>query len=98
MSTARTISGNDALNERKDEIVSDLVSGRYTDIRINQQQVDADGRLVGINRPDIQATSPEGVRRYYELDTESSGQGLRHLARILSNDDDGDVELMEQED
>lgn len=97
LSTQRPISTSDSQNERKDEIVSELRSQGYTDIRVNQQQVDAAGQLVGINRPDIQATAQDGTRHYFVLDTESVDQGPRHMVRILSNDDTGEVQLIDQE-
>ena len=95
--TQRPISTSPSQNARKDEIVSDLQSQGYTDIRVNQQQVNAAGQLVGINRPDIQATAPDGTRHYFVLDTTSSDQGPRHMVRILSNDDGGEVVLIDQE-
>ncbi len=95
--TWRPISSSATQNARKDEIVNDLQSKGYTIIRVNQRQVNADGQVVGINRPDIQATAPDGTRHYYELDTASSDRGPSHMARILSNDDSGDVDLIDQD-
>ena len=74
-------------NVRKDELSQQLMDKGYTDIRINQQQVDATGLRVGINRPDIQATAPDGSREFWELDTNSSTRGPMHEARIVSNDE-----------
>jgi hypothetical protein len=95
--TWRPISLSASQNARKDEIVSDLQSQGYTNIRVNQAQVNAAGERVGINRPDIQATAPDGTRHYYELDTASSDRGPSHMLRILSNDDSGEVHLIEQD-
>lgn len=75
-------------NTRKDELVEQLTDRGYTEIRVNQQQVDAMGLRVGINRPDIQATAPDGTREFWELDTNSSSRGPMHEARIVSNDED----------
>jgi len=94
--TQRPISTSDTQNARKDEIVSDLQLQGYTDVRVNQQQVNGAGQLVGINRPDIQATAPDGTRHYFVLDTTSSDWGPSHMVRILSNDDSGEVHLIEQ--
>ena len=65
-----------------------------TDIRVNQQQVNANGVRVGTNRPDVQYTL-NGNRVYHEYDTPSSGRGPGHQARILSNDPGGTVHLHE---
>ena len=64
------------------------------DIRINQQQVNAAGVRVGINRPDLQYTL-NGVRYYYEWDRPPSPRAAGHKARILANDPAGRVELIE---
>ncbi|AZZ55026.1 hypothetical protein C7V51_03330 [Rathayibacter iranicus] len=66
---------------------------RIKDIRVNQQQVNADGERVGINRPDVQYTDADGVRRYIEWDTTASGRGPDHAARLRANDPDGVIEL-----
>jgi RHS repeat-associated protein len=57
-----------------------------TDIRVNQQQVDANGNRVGINRPDLQYTDAAGKRHYVEYDTSTSGRGPGHRQRITDND------------
>ena len=62
------------------------------DIRVNQQQVNAQGTRVGINRPDIQFTF-KGKRHYIEIDRSTSTRGLPHRIRILSNDPSGKVRL-----
>ncbi len=64
-----------------------------TDFRVNQQQVNADGARVGINRPDLQYTDDAGQRQYIEYDTSSSTRGLEHEQRILANDPSGHVTL-----
>lgn len=63
----------------------------FSDIRVDQQQVDATGVRVGVNRPDLQGTSPDGVRIYIEYDRTSSTRGPGHRARILANDPNGVV-------
>ncbi|MHC2186358.1 RHS repeat-associated protein [Rathayibacter agropyri] len=63
------------------------------DIRVNQQQVNADGERVGINRPDLQYTDANKVRHYIEWDTTASGRGPDHAARLRANDPDGVIEL-----
>ncbi len=64
-----------------------------TDIRINQWQVSAGGKVVGINRPDLQYTLG-GRRIYLEYDTEMSARGVDHFRRILANDPDADIWLI----
>ncbi|HEV2864845.1 MAG TPA: PAAR domain-containing protein [Pyrinomonadaceae bacterium] len=65
------------------------------DIRVNQQQVNAAGQRVGINRPDLQYTDANGRRVYIEYDRSTSARGLPHKERILSNDPQGEVILRE---
>jgi hypothetical protein len=55
------------------------------DVRVNQRQVTADRRGVGINRPDVQYTL-NGERYYIEWDTSSSSRGAGHASRIQLND------------
>ena len=62
------------------------------DFRVNQQQVDADGNRVGINRPDLQYTDANGQRNYVEYDTPSSNRGPGHADRIQANDPYGNVD------
>jgi hypothetical protein len=66
---------------------------KATDIRVNQEQVNAQGKRVGINKPDLQYTRQDGTRVYIEYDTPESGRGPGHEARILSNDPKGKVIL-----
>mgnify|MGYP000864618658 CR=1 FL=1 len=56
-----------------------------TDIRVNQQQVNALGQRVGINRPDLQYTV-NGQRYYVEYEGVANPRGAAHEARILAND------------
>jgi len=51
------------------------------------------GDRVGINRPDLQYTLPNGMRVYIEYDTATSGRGIPHANRILANDPQGIVIL-----
>lgn len=57
-----------AQNQAKDDLVRRLRDLGYTDIRVNQQQVNAARERVGINRPDVQGTTPGGERHYFEFD------------------------------
>jgi hypothetical protein len=56
-----------------------------TGIRVNQQQVNAFGERVGINRPDLQYTL-SGQRHYVEYEGLANARGALHEARILAND------------
>jgi hypothetical protein len=60
------------------------------DVRVNQWQVDADGKVQGINRPDLQYTV-NGKRFYIEYEQPSNPRGLSHAQRILRNDPTGTV-------
>ena len=68
------------------------------DIRVNQQQVNAQLERVGINRPDLQYTLPDGTRVYIEYDSPTSGRGPGHKSRILANDPGARVILKEVTD
>ncbi len=59
-----------------------------TDIRVNQQQVNAAGARVGINRPDLQYTL-DNLRYYIEYETQSLGAAIEHMPRIMANDPTG---------
>lgn len=56
----------------------------YRDIRVDQQQV-REGRIVGVNRPDIQAVDPRGQRVIVEVDTDP-GESRRHQQVITRLD------------
>jgi hypothetical protein len=66
--------------------VAYLKSIGATDIRVNQQQVDILVCRVGICRPDVQATLPNGRRILIEYDTSASNRGAGHANRALNND------------
>ncbi len=90
----RTIGKNDNQNADMQKRVADLKEKGATDIRVDQQQVNAQGEHVGINRPDLQYTL-DGKRHYVEWDTRSSGRGPGHESRIRANDPDAaSVELI----
>jgi hypothetical protein len=55
------------------------------DIRVNQEQVNAGGKRIGINKPDLQYTI--GKQRYYvEYEQPGNPRGMDHVKRILAND------------
>jgi hypothetical protein len=62
------------------------------DIRVNQQQVNALGQRVGINRPDLQYTL-NGQRHYVEYEGPDNPRGAAHEARIKANDPGAEFEL-----
>lgn len=57
-----------------------------TDIRLNQQQVNAAGRRIGVNRPDLQYTKANGQRVYIEYEGTANPRGAAHTQRIVAND------------
>ncbi|MEQ9485817.1 phage tail protein [Coleofasciculus sp. F4-SAH-05] len=60
----------------------------YNDIRFNQAQVNAQGNMVGRNRPDNAGINPNTDRRWnLEVDTQS-GQSLHHEQHIPIRDPD----------
>jgi hypothetical protein len=78
------------------ELQADLATAlrmKSTDIRVNQQQVNASGVRVGTNRPDLQFTLPNKQRIYVEYDTPGSQRGLPHLYRTQANDPIGKIIL-----
>lgn len=75
--------------------IEELTARGAQDIRVNQQQINAAGERVGTNRPDLQYTL-DGRRHYVEYDSPSSTRGPAHKDRILANDPEGNVTLIEQ--
>jgi len=57
-----------------------------SDIRINQQQVNAQGKRVGVNRPDLQYTTTGKQRVYIEYDRSTSNRAKAHMDRLQAND------------
>jgi len=62
----------------------------HTDIRKNQVQVDANGNVVGKNRPDLQSTDPNGKRHTYEYD-KSQKRSDAHVSKIKGNDPNTEI-------
>lgn len=93
----RKISKSPTQNQRAWDDIEELQKDLdVDDIRLNQWQVDADGKVVGMNRPDLQYTK-NGKRYYVEYDTSVSKRGEGHRDRILTNDvnaDPDDVSLL----
>ncbi len=75
-------------NAAMQEDVAAAKAAGHTDIRTNQQQVDASGERVGVNRPDLQSTDANGVRHYTEYDR-SSTSAAAHAQRTQANDPNG---------
>ena len=91
--TSRPVGKSPTQNAVAQADVAAMEEAGYTDIRVNQQQVNAAGERVGINKPDVQGTSPSGTREYIEYDTKASGRGPGHEQRIIANDPAGKVQL-----
>jgi uncharacterized Zn-binding protein involved in type VI secretion len=78
------------------QVQADIAAARAqgaTDFRVNQQQVNAAGQRVGVNRPDLQYTDANGQRVYIEYDTPNSNRGPIHEDRLLANDPNSTVIL-----
>jgi RHS repeat-associated protein len=89
----RTIGLSAAQNQRVQADAALAKAMGATDIRLNQWQVNASGKVVGINRPDLQYTFG-GKRFYVEYDTAISTRGVDHFRRILTNDPDAEIWLV----
>jgi RHS repeat-associated protein len=85
----RTVGRNANQNAELARDIQDAYSRGATDVRVDQQQVNAQRERVGINRPDLQYTI-NGQRYYIEYD-QNPANGLAHEQRILANDPTGIV-------
>ena len=92
----RKIGKSENQNKAVQDMAKELKAKGATDIRIDQQQVNAEGKHVGVNRPDLQYTL-DGKRHYVEWDTKSSSRGELHEYRTLANDPKGEVKLIEMD-
>lgn len=91
--TDRPVSNSPTQNNAAQSEVARMKQEGYQDIRVNQQQVNAARERVGVGRPDVQGTSPGGVREYHEFDRSTSTRGAGHAARAMANDPSGKVFL-----
>ena len=82
----RPVGQSPTQNEAAQADVRFLDSQGVKDIRINQQQLNSNECRVGICRPDVQGTLPDGRRIYIEYDRFFSNRDPGHASRILSND------------
>src|SRR5260370_4518186 len=81
----RPIGGSPTQDAALQAEIAQVIAQGARDIRVNQEQVNAQGVRVGINRPDLQYTL-NGRRYYVDYDTSSSMRCPIHRNRILSND------------
>lgn len=69
-----------------------------TDIRVNQQQVNALGKRVGRNRPDLSWTAeyPNGTKKRFHVEYEGNPpvRGQYHTDRIILNDPASDMPVV----
>jgi hypothetical protein len=86
----RNVSRSSTQNARAQRDAARLRAAGAEDVRINQQQVNAAGERVGINRPDLHYTN-KGQRVYIEYESPGSTRGPAHRERILANDSSGKV-------
>jgi hypothetical protein len=83
---AGTIGNSPLQNKSLDRDIRLLRFLQAKDIRVNQEQTNANGVRVGRNRPDLQATLFFRLRVYIEYDAVGNGRAAGHQSRILSND------------
>src|ERR1700691_1194571 len=69
----RIVGGTPAQNAALQGDIQEALNAGATYIRVNQQQVNALGQRVGINRPDLSYTRPDGVRVHIEYDNTTPG-------------------------
>ena len=98
LDTNRPVSQSTTQNQWAQDRIRTLNQQGVEELRVNQQQVNAQGQRVGINRPDLQYTGEDGVRVCEEVDTSSSTRGPGHADRILANDPDAVVYLWDDVD
>jgi RHS repeat-associated protein len=94
LSLWRSIGKSVAQNRQMRQYMREAKAAGGRDFRVNQQQVNAAGERVGINRPDLQYTDANGVRQYVEFDDFASQRGGEHASRIMANDPAGQVTLV----
>jgi hypothetical protein len=82
----RPIAKDAKQNQLKDAIVAAMRSLDFRDIRVNQQQINAKGVRVGVNRPDVSGSNQTGTRVNIEIDSATSTRGPGHVSRSLAND------------
>jgi RHS repeat-associated protein len=88
----RTVGRTPAQNKQVQIDAAEAARQGATDIRINQHQVNAAGRRVGINLPDLQYTL-RGKRYYVEYDRPPAPRAVPHKTRLKANDPKGKVIL-----
>ena len=89
-----TVGESGAQNEWIHARIEYLRSIKADDLRLYQQQVNAQGRRVEMSVPTIQYTH-RGTRYYEVVDTTTSNRGSEHSDRILADDPAGRVYLWE---
>ncbi|MCL2098786.1 MAG: hypothetical protein FWH23_08545, partial [Bacteroidales bacterium] len=82
----RNIGKDPVQNQIKNELCEQLYNTRgVTEIRVNQTHSSAQGKALGLNRPDIAPRYNE-ARYYFEIDAANSNRGIGHYQRIIAND------------
>ncbi len=89
---SRPVGRSETQNQFVQSRISWLQAQGAREFRVDQQQVDFNGRRVGVNRPDLQYNL--GGRRYYEeFGTSISKRGPIHASRIAANHPFGVINL-----
>jgi hypothetical protein len=86
LSTERPIGRSRYQNRLAQERIAAVEQQGGGRVRVDQQQVNAAGQRVGINRPDIQYTDATGRRIYIEYDIAPATRAVPHARRLLAND------------
>jgi len=86
LGTNRPVGKSPTQNAQVQRDIADAQAAGGKDFRVNQQQVNANGDRVGVNRPDLQYTDAKGQRVNIEYDTPASTRGPGHETRIRAND------------
>jgi hypothetical protein len=98
LSTNRPIGTSATQNAAAQTKVAEMKQAGYTDIRVNQHQVNYEGERVGINRPDVAGNNPATKQREnIEYGRSSSTREDAHEARIKANDPKAKVTKIKQD-
>ena len=82
--------GGKGHNDRIDELITDLKSNNKVEsIRKNQCQVNADGKVVGLNRPDVQYDyiRSDGYKVHHNVEFDTNPKSSAHHKEVITVND-----------